>query len=165
MTSFKLTENLSLKKEIRSFLSHSQHRKLEHNGGESGKNQPISPQSSPFSPTESYTFKLKKLSQLFQASSKSQHNMNFIRRGPALIYSLFPQTALHLIFTLTSLYLQLLFYRLLVLENFSAFLNFLFIPSTPSFIIFCYNHTLHLTILKVICPKLLPCFNDVGCNC
>lgn len=79
--------------------------------------------------------------------------MNFIRRGPALIYSLFPQTALHLIFTLTSLYLQLLFYRLLVLEVFSAFLNFLFIPSTPLVHYFLLQSHLASHHLKSYLPK------------
>lgn len=38
-------------------------------------------------------------------------------------------------------------------------------PPHLFFIIFPSNNTLHLTSLEVICPKLLPCFNDVGFNC
>lgn len=142
MTSFKITENLSLKKEMTISFPFPAQKTGTRYGGESGKNQPISPQSSPFSPTESYTFKLKKLSQLFQASSKSQHNMNFIRRGPALIYSLFPQIALHLIFTFifTTPFLQA-----------SGFRNFLCISQLPF-------HSLH-TSPSLFFVTITPCIS------
>lgn len=83
MTSFKITENLSLINEIQSFLSHPQHRKLEHimvvSWAKNNQYHHILRRSLP--QIHMYLNEINFL-------SKSQDDMNFIRSGPAPIYLL-----------------------------------------------------------------------------
>jgi len=123
----------------------------------------VSPCFSPLSLMESHRFNWKKVSQTFRAPIISQHKMNFLR--PAPIYSLIPQTALHFLSTIP-LHIYKCFPHALGLKKKCLCSSQLF-AFTPQllFIIFPSSHTLHLTVLEVICPKLLPCIKDAGFTC